>query len=240
MDIKKFTEQSDWENYWRNQEIVPYERLFIEHYLQFLPKQGKLIEIGGFPGKFAGYFKTKFDYEVTILDYVLFPETVRNVEKAYGLPEGSIQEVKADFFNYQSPEKFDVVTSVGFIEHFDDTALVLKKHVDLMKPGAALLVTLPNFAGVNGWVQKFFDPRNYAIHNIKSMDIRLLKDIMGRLGMSRFTVEYHGKPTIWLEADAPVRPVVRNLLMFMAKVIKRIPFRKNRLLAPHIVIFGIK
>jgi hypothetical protein len=240
MKIKKFTEQSDWEKYWKNQEIIPFKKLFIEDYFRLLPKQGKLIEIGGFPGKFAGYFSKHFDYKVTILDYIMVPDIVRKVERSYALNEGSIQTIKADFFEYKIREKYDIVTSFGFIEHFEDTTLVMRKHVELLNPGAVLLVTLPNFKGINGFVQKFFDSKNYALHNIRSMDIKRLKNIMHGLGLHGFAVEFHGKPTIWLETDAPVAPFIKNVLYFTAKLIKHIPFKNNRLLAPYIVITGIK
>jgi hypothetical protein len=240
MNTETFTKQSDWEKYWRNQEIIPYEKLFIEEFLDELPKHGKLIEIGGFPGKFAGYFKKKFNYDVTILDFIMIPEIVANVEKSYELPPGSIKKIKADFFEYISPYKYEIVTSIGFIEHFEDTRLVLSKHVELLKSGGGLLVTLPNFRGLNGFVQKIFDPKNYTIHNISSMDVKKLKEIMSGLELSNFSVTFYGKPTIWLEADAPLHPFLRKLLLLTEKVIKRIPFKNNRLLAPHIVITGMK
>ena len=240
MNTRKYTEQSDWENYWRNRVITPFDKLFVDDYLHDFPSKGKLIEIGGFPGNYAGYFKKKFNYDVAILDYIMMPEIIRLVEDSYDLPEGSIRAIEADFFESSIEERFDVVTSLGFIEHFEDTGLVLKKHIDLLNENGKLLVTLPNFRGLNGMVQKYLDPKNYAIHNIESMKISKLRNIMEGMGLKQYRVEYHGKPTIWLEADAHVKTLTSKLLIFTARIIKRIPFRNNRFLAPYIVIYGVK
>lgn len=240
MDVSRYTERTDWETYWKNQEIIPYEKLYIDEYTFGLPKSGNLIEIGGFPGKFAGYFRKYFNLEVTILDYVMIPDIVHDVERSYGIPQGSIHTIIGDFFEFSSDDKYNIVLSVGFIEHFEDTELVIRKHIDLLSASGHLLITLPNFRGINGLVQKYFDPKNYKIHNIRSMELRRLKRILSGMELKEFRVEYHGKPNIWLEANAPVGRKTRKMLLFFGKIIKRIPLKKNWLLAPHIVITGKK
>jgi SAM-dependent methyltransferase len=58
---------------------------------------------------------------------------------------------------FKSPlktEKFDIVFSLGLLEHFDNPSLILKKHVELLKPNGLLICVVPNFYGIQG---KFYD-----------------------------------------------------------------------------------
>jgi SAM-dependent methyltransferase len=239
----KLTSKEDWEDYWSHHKPARIENTYLEEFIDGSPHEGSLIEIGGFPGTFAAYFKKRFNYHVSILDYVGDPEIVKQVEKYYRIEPGSIHSIHADFFDYESPDEYDIVMSVGFIEHFDNTELVIKKHVELVKPDGKLVITLPNFAGINGYVQKYYDPENYAKHNIKSMNINLLRDIMQRMDMDSFSVEYHGPPHIWLEPSAPVSSFTRFFLRCISKVMrgtKMLPWKKGKLLAPYIVIHGHK
>ncbi len=241
MKKNNITEQYDWEKYWKlHHEIRPLKEVYFEKYLKSFPAKGSLIELGGFPGHFAAYSKQRFNYDVTILDYVITPETVRHVEALYNLEEGAIKTIKADIFCYENLNSFDIVTSFGFIEHFEDTKLLIKKHIDFLKPGGILLATLPNFRGLNGFVQKYFDPKNYSMHNIKSMDINILRGIMEEINLSYYKVSFIGSPTIWLEPDAPVTPLIRKSLLLLAKILHKCPFKNNRLFAPYIIILGIK
>lgn len=43
--------------------------------------------------------------------------------------------IKADIIDYKPDKKYRSVASFGFIEHFDDTDLILSKHDQLMQPG---------------------------------------------------------------------------------------------------------
>jgi len=241
MHNKYFSEKIDWELYWKkHHEETPIKDVIFEEYLKYFPERGSLIELGGFPGKFACYFKKRFDYDVTILDYIIVSERVRSIEKLYGLEEGSIKTIKADINNYKPINCYDVVISLGFIEHFEDTKLIIKKHYELLKPGGVLLATYPNFRGINGLIQKHLDPKNYSIHNIKSMNIELLNGILKELNLKHHKVTYTGRPAIWMEPDAPVGTLMRKLLIVLSKILARNPFRNNIIFGPHILIFGIK
>ena len=76
-----------------------------------------------------------------------------------------------DFFNFSTDRKYDIVFSLGFIEHFNNTRDVILRHVDLLASSGLLLIVLPNLLGLNGWIQRRFDKENYDVHNLKSMEI---------------------------------------------------------------------
>jgi 2-polyprenyl-3-methyl-5-hydroxy-6-metoxy-1,4-benzoquinol methylase len=58
--------------------------------------------------------------------------------------------VCGDIFQTPFNKKFDIVFSVGLIEHFDKPDSILEKHVELLKPGGILICIVPNFLGFQG------------------------------------------------------------------------------------------
>ena len=52
---------------------------------------------------------------------------------------------------------FDVVYSGGFVEHFTDAARVMHRLADLVSPGGVVITTVPNFRGLNGFLQRIVD-----------------------------------------------------------------------------------
>jgi len=80
-----------------------------------------------------------------------------------------------DFFNHHLlPASFDIVTSFGVIEHFDNARPVVQRHLDLVKPGGVALITVPNYGGLYGFLQRKFDGPNLALHNMEIMNPRAL------------------------------------------------------------------
>ena len=59
---------------------------------------------------------------------------------------------------------YDVVASMGVIEHFEDTAEIVRAAARLVKPGGLVLTSLPNLSGWLGSAQKVLDRRVYDVH----------------------------------------------------------------------------
>jgi 2-polyprenyl-3-methyl-5-hydroxy-6-metoxy-1,4-benzoquinol methylase len=82
------------------------------------------------------------------------------------------------------PTKFDLVTSFGLIEHFDDPAEIIRCHGRFCRPGGTVAITVPNFTSP---VVKFFSSRfcadNLAIHNLQIMNLAALKTAMEAAGL---------------------------------------------------------
>ena len=150
----KLTTKESWQEDWQKFEPQDVEEVFFEDLLNDFPAHGSLMEVGGFPGTITAYFKKKWHYDVTLLDYVVIPDAIAAVERVNGLPPGSINVIQEDFFSFDSDIKYDIVCSFGFVEHFEDTETVLRRHCNLVKPGGRLLITMPNFLGLNGLLHK--------------------------------------------------------------------------------------
>jgi len=161
---------------------------------------------------------------------------VQKLEHANEEKEGTITCIEIDFPTFYSEQKYNFVFSPGFIEHFEDTFDVIKRHVDILSPQGTLLIILPNFLGLNGWIQKTFDRKKFDAHNLDFMVIKNLRQIMDQLNLSGATIEYTSKPMLWLEPKPTIgNKIARMCIKMMSHVLKLIPI-KCRFLYPYIVI----
>lgn len=233
------TDKQFWDNYWSNyryekvSQKVPFEK--------FMPKLtwGKsFIEIGGFPGVFAATFYQRGVSDVTILDFHINREIVSKFEEINNLPPETIQCIEGDFFNFSTDKKYDVVFSSGFIEHFEDTKDVIEHHVQLLSNNGQLLILIPNFLGLNGKIQKRFDKENLDAHNLQSMEIPRLRNIMQSFDLHDVSIEYLGKPMVWLEPK-PENRKNRMWIKLLSYAIKLFPI-KGKFLSPYIAIYARK
>lgn len=233
------TDKEYWDNYWKNYQYdkIP-KKVVFERFMPKLTRGISFIEIGGFPGVHAAYFHQRGMREVTILDFHINKEIVRNFEKINGLPEGTIRCVDSDFFTFSSEKKYDVVFSSGFIEHFQDTRDVIARHVDLLSEKGQLLIIIPNFLGLNGEIQRRYDKENLDAHNLQSMKISYLKKIMQTFDLYDVSVDYLGKPMLWLEPK-PEHGKRRKWVKMLSHAIKLFPI-KGKLLSPYIAIYARK
>lgn len=232
------TDRELWKEYWQTYTPNIVERS--SAFTQVFEKQPdgnnkRFLEIGGFPGVFALWFYKYKNYSVSLLDFYISNEVTEKLLKTNNLPPSTIEIIETDLFNYEPVQKFNLVLSSGFIEHFENTNLVVKKHVDCLVDGGKLLITLPNLKGINGWVQRTFDIANYNIHVIECMDIEVLKNAAIAAGLKNIQIYYYGKPMVWIEHKAPVNIITRKLVKILSMVIKLFPFN-GQLLSPYLVI----
>lgn len=112
--------------------------------------------------------------------------TTAAVLKGLGLPP---QVYHGDVRTAVLPKPFDVVTSFGLIEHFDDPAEILRCHARFCRPGGTVAVALPNFTSplVRFFADRFC-PDNLAIHNLKIMNLRALRTAMETAGLKNVRV----------------------------------------------------
>lgn len=133
----------------------------------------KLIEIGSAPGHYSLAFLREFGLQPFGIEYSPKRAAIqRDLWAAHGLPGDHI--LCGDFFDDALVDpllgQFDVAVSFGFIEHFADPALAVKRHLDLLKPGGVLVIMVPNIGHgtFNGWRCRHLNPEVYGIHNIET------------------------------------------------------------------------
>lgn len=241
----QLTDREFWTNYWESKPDlvvnIPKNYLFHRQLENIIKRDQtkKAIELGGFPGYYTLFLKKYLNVESTLFDYFIHREVLQRVLERNGLGIDDIGITEADLFNYEPKKEFDLVLSCGLIEHFNDTKDVIGRHINFLKPGGTLFITLPNFRGVNGWVQKIFDRENYLKHNINCMNPDLLAKTASELGLKSVKAHYWGGFSVWLENKGQKSFLTRAFIKMIwgfGKVISKIISVESKLLSPYIVL----
>lgn len=243
------TDKKFWANYWESKQNVAFEvpekytfhRLFKE--VIGRENSRSAIELGGFPGYYAIFLKKYFGLQTTLFDFFIHQPILNSVLAANQLSQNDIGIIEGDLFQYQPQQQYDLVLSCGLIEHFNDTKDIISRHLPFLRPGGTLFITLPNFTGVNGWVQRRFDPDNYSKHNISSMDPQLLARISNELGLKEVRSFYYDKFSIWLENRAQQSTGVEALIKILwlsGKLATKLVPVETKQLSPYIVLIAKK
>jgi SAM-dependent methyltransferase len=175
----RFTSQTFWDDYWKGTKLPAEVKWSRDHghneilkaFTRFMPRDpsATALEIGGAPGAYLAFLVREKGYHAHVLDYsaVGCAATRRNFE-LLSLP---VTVTQGDLFDDALRiGPFDVVYSLGFIEHFSDLSSVMARHVRLTKPGGLVVVGCPNFTGVNGWFLERLAPDLLGKHNTAMMD----------------------------------------------------------------------
>ncbi len=147
---KIWTETKDDAEFWwwvqrenegvRGRKIISY----IEQYLGKI-KGLKTIEVGSGSGTYSLVFAQR-GASVTLLDYS--QEALLCAARRFDSRGLSASFVCGDAFNLEPNllEKFDVAMSFGTIEHYryPERFLMARAHLDLVKPGGIVIISVPN------------------------------------------------------------------------------------------------
>jgi 2-polyprenyl-3-methyl-5-hydroxy-6-metoxy-1,4-benzoquinol methylase len=141
----------------------------VQHILRPHLRPGiRVLEIGCAPGKYLAWAASITGTEAAGLDYSKpGVDLSRWLFKALEL-RGDIREEDV-FQSSFPPASFDLVYSLGVIEHFDDPRPLVKMHVDFLKPNGTALIAVPNYGGVYGKLQQWADASLLGMHNLSIM-----------------------------------------------------------------------
>lgn len=244
--VKELRSDGEWDEAWKQQKLkkVKKNSLFGLHFdmlmSKYLESGLKILEIGCAGGKFLVYFNQKFDCEVFGVDYS--PAGCKLAEKnlEFNKIKGTI--ICDDIFKCEklSKESFDVVFSGGLIEHFDDTEMIVNKHLEFLKPGGKLIVELPNMLGFHGFIFRTFNKKHFYEHKMLSM--KMVEECFKNLGIRIKENKYIG--SICFESGGKpkfIQPfffLVNKIFYFVAKSLNI--FFESEKLSSYIVVIGEK
>jgi 2-polyprenyl-3-methyl-5-hydroxy-6-metoxy-1,4-benzoquinol methylase len=139
----------------------------------------RFLEIGCAPGKLLAWVAAELHAEVSGLDYsTKGMATARRLFDALQLTaDFRCEDLRQTTFPTSS---FDVVVSFGVIEHFDDPREVVRDHLKLVRPGGKALMLVPNYRGIYGTLQRYFDRESLDYHNLNIMTCEALSALVSR------------------------------------------------------------
>jgi len=175
--VRSKTPKSYWDEIWREQTHYPAFRhwssdLLVRGLDQFLSgdcryrftKRSTILEVGCGNSSWLPYFAQRWKLAVEGIDYS--EEGCRLAEEIlsrYNLP-GTIH--LANLFS--PPEgligRFDVVTSSGVVEHFEEPEGCLSAIRAFLKPAGRMITIVPNLCGWMGNITRWLTPDIYAVH----------------------------------------------------------------------------
>ena len=156
-----------------------------------------VLEVGGAPGGYLVHFARHYGAEIHSIDYseVGCRATEENF-RILGYPvtthEIDIFAVGTDF------PRFDIVYSLGLIEHFTDTEQIVKAHRNLLKPNGLLILGVPHFVDVFWPLLHLLAPHVTEGHNRKALTLKHWVDFEQVLGLTTIHKSYLGGFQPWL------------------------------------------
>jgi SAM-dependent methyltransferase len=207
------TDEAFWDRFWSKQPVpaainlgFSFERC-LSRALEAHVRPGggrRLLEVGCAPGRWMLFFHNELGYSVEGIDYV--PAACRKTRENLALSNVPGRVIEADFFRCDLPgESYDAVVSLGFIEHFSDVEGVIARHAALVRPGGTLVLGIPNFRGVNYWIQKVMDRPLLKAHNTSIMSLKFLRGLSRKCPLEPLWVGYLGgfEPALFGRQDPP-------------------------------------
>jgi SAM-dependent methyltransferase len=184
-----------WDSAWSQlPPILPYQGPVFEHHAvlkNFLPETSgrDAIEVGCVPGNFMVYLNKEFGYRVSGIDYSEQLPYVRENLRFNGIPDANL--FQGDFFKFVPPQHYDLVFSSGFVEHFDDYELVVRKHEELATSGGLVVIIVPNLTHLHKVLCGYFAPDILAVHRFPLMHAKILRKTLENAGLEVMHCEYH-------------------------------------------------
>lgn len=166
---------AEWDRAWQPVKSRRYSSLnyfdfrFGREFREITRGSDRVLEVGCGGSHWLGFFERELKAEVWGIDF-----SPAGLELACRdlSPGAQDRLVLGDVFDpgLLPPANFDVIYSMGFLEHFTDATMVTRRIFDLLKPGGRVFTSIPNFVGLQGYLQKTFGREIYEGHVVLDCD----------------------------------------------------------------------
>jgi 2-polyprenyl-3-methyl-5-hydroxy-6-metoxy-1,4-benzoquinol methylase len=173
---KKLSEKEYWDEVLKKKKLPfrvkmkQYSPWLINSFFSEIIKNGKfrtLIEVGAGSSAWLPFLSQEYNLEVSGLDYSeIGCKLCEENLKMSGIKYNEV--ICSDIFNWQSDKKYDIVISLGVIEHFDNPEEILGILRNHLNQNGILITVVPNFMGLSGKLTRCFLPGVSAIHKVIS------------------------------------------------------------------------
>lgn len=195
----------------------------------------RYIEVGCAPGKILSWVGRQVGVPVRGIDYSpTGVATVRWLCTGLGI-EAEVRCEDAILSTFPS-EEFDLVFSCGLIEHFEDPSTMVAAHLRLVAPGGTVLIAIPNYSGLYLRMQRWFDPANLAIHNVRIMNEAAIASLVPPTADFRVRAFRSGRFSPWLISLPMKLGTAGELISWALNFLAHVQFAEVPSLCPLVVL----
>ena len=226
----QLTNAEYWSKIWNSSDLpapIDDQSPLYRGYADFLKKvlagrSGSLLEIGCACSGWLPYL-AKRGFGVSGIDYS--PVGCQQARMMLDRERcgGDIYERDAFADNPDLVGRFDVVLSLGVVEHFSNTAEPIRAFSRYLKPQGMLISTCPNMTGLLGLSQKLLDRAIYELH--VPLTAELLRDAHERVGLTVRHCNYIGSLDFHIinVRGGGWRTVAHRVLMRLSRIGWKLP-----------------
>lgn len=170
----------------------------VRAFMHDLPHQ-TILEVGCGRGAFASRLAEFGDYlglEPDPVSYAIAAEAMKRS------PRGEVRQ--APFENLEPGRAFDLVCAFEVTEHIEDDVNAVKAWVSRLRPGGALLVSVPAF-------QRRFGPYDELVGHFRRYEPEQLADLLASAGLVDVRTRLWGAPLCYLVEGAHTMLARRRL-----------------------------
>jgi SAM-dependent methyltransferase len=223
-------------------------------YPKFMPKtkNSKVLEVRNAPGGYLVRLSKTFGFVPYGVEYSESGAEL-NRRKFIVNKLNPDNVICADFFSKEFHEQyagfFDIVVSRGFIEHFSDSEDVIARHLNLVRNGGYLFITVPNYRGINYFLQWMFKREILPLHRLDIMQRKKYCNLFVQKNIIPLHCDYWGTFNFGLfyPSENPVSAFAYRLCAYLQLPLNlafRILFRDRELKcsfsSPHLIFIGQK
>jgi SAM-dependent methyltransferase len=198
---------------------------WLDEQKHLFPVKGSLFEFGCYPGRYLS-FLGKRGWMVNGIDLtaaITEPRFTTWLQQE-GIATGTLNQGDALSYARSTTDRYDLVCSFGFIEHFENFLNVIELHDQILKPGGSLIITTPNFrGGIQRFLHTKFNEKALGIHYLPSMQPDVWKKKLEELGYVVKIAGYFGGFDFW--CDEAKRSDIQNFILKLICKVK--PFVKG-------------
>lgn len=201
---------------------------------QYFTPGGTCFEVGCYPGRFLAYLCNRFGYTANGIDWTPFVRTrMPAFLSRHGVRLGEF--FCEDFEKFRCGQTFDLVYSLGFIEHFSNLEEIIRRHIELVKVGGTLFLSCPNFRGLQFFFHRIFDTENLRAHVTPTMNLARWRRVLEASGMEILRDGYYRTVGFWTSPES-TNGLMRSVSGSIAELAERLDPHfdaPNRWVSPH-------